>query len=180
MIKKIVLCMLLFNNANASDLNLFYTKLLNVVPAEWTIVEKNEDVIPYGHYAGDTINKGISILLKGNKDVYVHWKDKLSVTHKEAVAKESVEIWIMPSDYRQSLKRFFIIKRKDPAEFLFSNDDIQVYARISHVLTNKERFNEILSMSSTINWPSSPYNTKLVSWKGWRGEISRILGGVEY
>ena len=89
----------------------FADRIVAKMPSTWRVVEEKTGVIPYGHYDGLKYEGpgGLSLVLEGDRDVFLHWKDKSGIWHQESLAKESLEVWIMPSQYHQSWKRFFIV-----------------------------------------------------------------------
>lgn len=147
------------------------------IPSEWRIAEIKSDVIPRGHYWGLEYKgpKGLSIVLEGPMDVFLHWKDKKGDWHQEALAKESLELWIMPHEYRESWKRFFIIHRPKSAELLFSGRIIKVYVYPAHRGVSDKKFNEILSHAKSTSWPDSPANNGVLSWKTWKKDLTNSL-----
>ena len=154
-------------------------KINNNLPSRWKLVETKSGVIPHGHYWGLKYEGpgGLSIVLEGDKDVYLHWKDNKGDWHKEALAKESLELWIMPPDYRESWKRFFIIDKPKSAELLISGNSARVYGYPSHRIGSDERFKEILSHAKSTKWPDSPANKGTLSWREWKEDIKKIMKG---
>jgi len=156
----------------------FANRITEKLPSTWQVVEEKTNVIPYGHYYGLKYDgqKGLSLLLEGKRDVFLHWKDKSGVWDQEALAKESLELWIMPPEYRESWKRFFIIGRPKPAELIFSGKEARVYGYPAHRIGSNEKSNEILlSRSSGAGWPDSPVHTGVLSWGTWKEDIKEIL-----
>lgn len=158
----------------------YYAKIIeDSMPDSWRLIKKITGVIPYGHYDGLEYDgsKGILLLLEGDIDVFFHWKDKNEVWHREALAKESLEIWIMPPEYRLSWKRFFVMKSPVPAKEVYSDEKIRVYGYTSHHIESLKEFNEIASSfpSITTGWPDSPYHTGVLSWVTWKEDINLIM-----
>jgi len=149
------------------------------LPSTWKIVEEKTGVIPHGHYWGQDYHgpKGLSFVLEGDMPVFLHWRDNNGEWHKEWVANESIELWIMPQDYSESWKRFFIIHRPKPAELLFSGKIIRLYAYPSHRIIFPAKFNEILLRAKSSRWPDSPAITGRLSWETWRENIKAAFHG---
>jgi hypothetical protein len=155
-------------------------KVVANMPNTWRVVEQKTGVIPYGHYDGLKYEGpgGLALVLEGGRIVFFHWKDKNGTWHREPLAKESLEIWIMPPEYHQSWKRFFVMKSPVPAEMIYEGKAAKVYAYPTHHIASIEKFDEIVSSLPTVttSWPDSPYHTGRLSWTTWREDISRALG----
>lgn len=156
----------------------YANKITANLPTTWRIIEEKTEAIPYGHYDGFKYDgpKGLSLLLEGEQDVLLHWKDKNGDLHKEALAKETLELWVMPSDYHKTWKRFFRMKRSIPAELLYSDKMVKVYGYPGHHIITDEKFKKILLHAVRTSWPDSPTNTGVLSWKNWKEDIQKILG----
>jgi hypothetical protein len=141
--------------------------IVNKMPNSWRVVEEKTGVIPYGHYDGLKYEgpSGLALVLEGARDVFLHWKDKHGVWHQQSLAKESLEVWVMPPEYHQSWKRFFIMKSLVPAEKIYSGKEIKVYGYPTHHIVSLEIFDDIMSSlpAVTTSWPDSPYNTGSLS-----------------
>ena len=176
-----LICLVFINKGYAIDLNsynklkIYSNKIISQLSSDWKIIEEKKDVIPFGHYVepNSQVNLGIEFKVISNKDVFLHWEDKKYVLNKTALAKESLQIWIMPKKYHQSWKRFFIMKKPIPAREIYSNSMIQVYAYTSHYIASKEKFYN-LPWTSTA-WPDSPHQTGELSWTNWENDIVNIL-----
>jgi hypothetical protein len=155
------------------------------IPSNWRVVEEITGVIPYGHYDGLKYEGpgGLSFVLEGDRDVFLHWKDKSGIWHQEPLAKESLEVWIMPPGYHQSWKRFFVMKSPVPAERIYSGKEAKVYGYpTSHWASreSRERFYEIVpSLSVATGWPESPRHTGILSWVTWKEDIKEALQRVQ-
>ncbi len=154
-------------------------KIIENIPSKWRLVERKLGVIPYGHYWGSEHEgpKGFSLILEGDEDVYLHWKDNNGLWHQEALAKESLELWIMPPDYSESWKRYFIIHRPKSAELLFPGKSARIYGYPGHRIVSDERFTQIILHAKSTKWPESPANKSALSWGTWKEDIRGILKG---
>jgi len=170
-------------DADYEKLKHYADKIVAKMPSTWRVVEEKTGVIPYGHYDGSKYEGpgGLSLVLEGDRDVFLHWKDKSGIWHQESLAKESLEVWIMPSQYHQSWKRFFIMKSPVPAERIYSSKEIKVYGYPAHYIPSLEKFEETVSSfpAVTTSWPDSPYNTGILSWTTWKEDIKKALQGSE-
>lgn len=154
-------------------------KIVAKMPNTWRVVEEKTGIIPYGHYEGLKYEGtgGLALVLEGDQDICLHLKDKNGVWHQQPLAKESLEIWVMPPEYHQSWKRFFIMKRLVPAEKIYDGKEAKVYAYPTHHIASLEQFDEIVSSLSavTTTWPDSPYHTGNLSWATWREDIKKAF-----
>lgn len=154
-------------------------KIAAKMPSTWTIAQEKINVIPYGHYDGSNYDgpRGLSLVLEGDRNVFLHWKDKSGVWHQESLAKESLEVWIMPLKYHQSWKRFFIMKRREPAEKIYFGKEAKVYGYPAHHIESSEKFEKILSSLPAVatSWPDSPHHTGNLSWDSWKEDIKDVL-----
>jgi hypothetical protein len=73
--------------------------------------------------------KGIYLFLVGWRDVEYYWMDQNGIRHKKPYFKEALELWIMPPEYHQSWKRFFVFKGHVPAPEVYSNKSARVYGQ---------------------------------------------------
>ena len=180
-----LICLVFINKGYAMDLNnynklkIYSNKIISQLSSDWKIIEEKKDVIPFGHYVepNSQTNLGIKFKLISNKDVFMHWEDENSIKGKTALAKESLQIWIMPKDYNQSWKRFFIMKKPIPAREIYSDDIIQVYAYPSHHVSSIKIMNDTLNKKEgvTWSWTNSPHQTGKLSWINWENDIINIL-----
>ena len=163
-----------FDKASQSE---FAELVKQKIPRTWKIIEEKIDVIPSGHYWGIDYSgpKGLSFILEGDLEVLLHWKDGIGEWHQSALAKESIELWVMPSDYNESWKRFFVLHRPRPAELIFSGKIVKVYGLPSHRIQFPEKFNDILSRAKSTSWPDSPANNGRLSWEHGRKILERLF-----
>ena len=148
-----------------------------VIPSDWTITETKGNQLPYGHYDGVEYkgSGGEMLVLIGPADVMFNWKDRTGISHREPLAKETLKLWVMPLDYKDSWKRIFVPKRSVPAELIADNNKTSVYAEATHEIVDKRRFNELLGKASSTGWPDAPHNNGELSWKSWRDDIRKAL-----
>ena len=156
---------------------LVVAKINASVLRSWAVVEQTPNVIPEGHYWGQEYAgvRGEEILLQGSMDVHVSWQDRAGTWHTEAIGKEALKLYVMPSTYRESWVRFFISKRPISADLLFENRTVKIYAYPSFRIIEREKFDKIVKQSKAIQWPDSPENTRTLSWVSWREDLIRLL-----
>jgi len=164
--------------------NRFSKKIKAILPANWKVVEEKQGVIPYNHYWGLKYDgpKGLLFALEGDKPVFMHWKDKKNGEwHKEPLAKEALELYIMPESYSESWKRFFVMKSPEGAELLFNGNNLKIYVNPCQRIVSpdkfKDKFNEILPKAQTTGWPDSPANKGSLSWGTWEEDIKKAFQG---
>src|SRR5260221_4518218 len=103
------------------------------------------------------------------------WLAKDGSSYKDAIARESLDIWIMPSDYREGFwSRVNFEAPEHPTE-IFAGEDVKVYAIPSHALIDQTRFKEILANAAETNWPDSPSRSRKLSWTTWRTTLASAL-----
>jgi hypothetical protein len=126
-----------------------YDAVKRIAPVNWEIIQIKEKEIPWGHYWGIDYDgpKGDLLVLEGPADVLFNWQDKSGKWHNAPIAKEALELWIMPPEYKRSWKRFFVFHRPISAKHIFSGELGKVYGRQSHHITSKEEFKKLLSQA---------------------------------
>ncbi len=158
----------------------YANKIVAKMPSTWRLVEEKTGVIPSGHYDGLKYEGpgGLYLVLAGDLDVTYNWKDKSGMWHKEPILKEAILLWIMPSEYHQSWKRFFIMKSRVPVEQIYSGKKVKVYGEEGHHWPPEasNRFEEIKPHIST--YGGTPDHTVL-SWTTWQKDIKKVLQGSE-
>lgn len=149
----------------------------DMLPAGWSVVERTEQVVPAGHYWGMRYNgpKGCRVLIRGGRDVFIHWLDGNDVWRKEAIAREAIELSFMPPNYHESWRRFFVVHRPMTAKILYSTKSEKVYYYVKHSIVNRERFDELLKLAKATRWPDSPQDSQIVSWTTWKSDLRRIF-----
>lgn len=166
--------------AEYEQLKQFTDRILAKMPSTWRVVEEKTGVIPYGHYDGLKYEGpgGLVLVLEGDRDVTYDWKDRTGAWHKEPILKEAILLWIMPPEYHQSWKRFFIMKSRVPAERIYSGKGVKVYGKEGEYgpPSVKNRFEEVLPYASEFG--GTPDHTVL-SWTTWKEDIKEALQGSE-
>jgi hypothetical protein len=150
------------------------------IPKDWQIIDEKDNVIPFGHYDGLKYSgpKGKSLVLMGNVEIDFFWIDNKNKKNYEPLFKEALEIWIMPENYHESWKKYFIMKRQVPAIKIFFNNKIKVYGMPFSVYSPsmpRDRLNEIISQATKMGIVESPHITNKLSWSSWEKDIRRIL-----
>jgi hypothetical protein len=122
------------------------TKIEAALPKPWAVVERKSGVLPEGHYWGQEYSgvRGEEILIQGGSDVHVSWQDTKGEWRTEAVGKEALKVYVMPSTYRESLFRFFIPKRPVSARLLFDGQAVKVYAYPSFRILENDKLDRIV------------------------------------
>lgn len=182
LIAMFVLCAVSIAMAEADyeRLKPFADKIEAKMPNTWRVVEKKAGVIPEWHYEGLKYDgpRGLYLLLVGDHDVNYEWKDNNNIWHKEPILKEAIALWIMPPEYHQSWKRFFIFKGHAPTERIHSGEKVKIYGNeVTYRASGlPDRFKEVLPYAS--EFAGTPDHT-VRSWTAWKKDISEVLHGAE-
>ena len=167
-------------DADYEKLKHYADKIVAKMPSTWQVVEEKTGVIPSGHYDGLKYDgpRGLYLVLAGDRDATYNWKDNFGMWHKEPILKEAILLWIMPSEYHQSWKRFFVMKSRVPTGRIYSGKKVKVYGEESHYWPPGalNRFEEIKPHIST--YGGTPDHTVL-SWGTWKEDIKNALQGLE-
>lgn len=152
-------------------------RLVGAAPQTWTLAERKEDQVPWGHHWSDGYrgHGGTKLILVGPTPVNLHWQDQAGGWHEEPLARESLEVWILPAEYREGRWGFH---GPPPAELVAANRMDRVYALPSHRLNSEDEFNAFLKKVSATSWPASPHNGASLSWKSWKVDLTKALGGA--
>lgn len=155
-----------------------YTEVIeSIIPPGWELVETKDNEIPWGHYWGQEYKgkRGKLLVFRGPTDVQFNWQDRNENWHKISLAKEVLEIWIMPPGYHESWKRFFNIHRPQPAVDIFESNSTSIFAHPTHRITDESKFKELLNQAKTTSWPESPHNGGKISWTAWEADLAKAL-----
>ena len=113
----------------------------------------------------------------GPGDVPFTWWDKNDELQRENLAKETLEVWIMPGSYRESWASRLAWHTPPRAELIFSSVSMKVYARESARFSSeasearfKAILNEAVKRTRPVGWPDVPS-----SWSTWRADLGREL-----
>jgi hypothetical protein len=147
------------------------------LPVGWSIVDKKAEVIPEGHYWGESYTgiRGFGVQLQGPRNVNARWQDGRKVWHEEPVGKEALWLYVMPSTYAESQKRHLLPNRPNPAVQIFEDSGYKLYAYPMGRIVQTDRMDVILKQNISIEWPDSPRTTGVLSWENWREEIKNSL-----
>jgi hypothetical protein len=148
------------------------------LPQGWTVAERKSDEIPWGHHWSQNYTgpRGLLVIVKGTRPVDAEFSDPTGRRWAAHVATESLDIWVMPSDYSDSFRSKFSIGRPIQPTVVVANGPIRAYARPSHLLLSQKDFNKILSNKTGVSWPDSPVNSpRLLTWKDWKLELKGAI-----
>ena len=162
-------------SAVAADTNPFdraINAITNSLPSGWTMAEQKTNEIPWGHHWNESYDgpKGLLVIVKGVRPVDPEFCDTNGVWRRSTihVATESLQIWLMPSNYSDSFWSKFSIDRPIQPTIVVNHGPIKVYAQPSVVTS--QNFSEILSTNRGIRWPDVT-----LSWKDWRPQLSNAI-----
>jgi hypothetical protein len=152
--------------------------VLKSAPTGWVIAEDTSGQVPEGHYWGDQGRdyqgpRGRRLVLMGPRDVEFNWRDRTGAWQHEKLSKETLELWIMPSSYRESWASWFNVHKPPPAEMIFSGDSVKVYAKPSIRVVSEARLKELLKDATETRGVDS--SDLALSWSTWRPDLQREL-----
>jgi len=153
-------------------------ELIAAAPRGWSLAETKPDRIPWGHHQSDGYkgHGGTKLILVGPNPVSLHWRDQTGNWHDDPIAKESLEIWVLPSEYREGKASILDPNAKVPAELVSASRSVRIYAIPSHRLNSESEFNVVLGKANATSWPASPYGgTVSLSWKTWQADLAKAL-----
>jgi hypothetical protein len=150
-------------------------RLVASAPQSWSLVETKEDQVPFGHHWSDGYkgHGGTKLVLLGPTPVSFHWRDQAGQWHDDRIARESLEIWILPAEYREGRYGFH---DPIPPDLVAATRTVRVYARPSHRLNSEGEFESYLKRAAETSWPQSPYNGAAVSWTTWKKDLANAIG----
>lgn len=146
--------------------------LAGALPKGWSLIESQDGQVPQGH--GSVEASGWLYLLLGPGPVTFQWKDESGEWHDEELARETLELWVMPGSCRPSPRRFLEHHRHVPPERIFASQKIRVYGRVSHRIIAEDRFNELLKVAYSTS--RSDIAEATCTWQGREEAIAASLG----
>jgi len=153
--------------------------LSKILPNSWNITETSGTRHPYGLTKGEEKHLGLYLELSGEKSVNFHWL-KNGSWNDSPFAVESLELWVMPSEYTEGIFSWFDFKGSKKAKIVYSNDCIKVYAFLTHKVVNKEAFTVAVNGAESSYWSNSPHQQNSVSWTGWEKDLARLFDSNNY
>ena len=152
--------------------------VLKLAPAGWLIAEEAPGQVPEGHYWGDRGRdyqgpRGRHVVFMGPRDVEFTWRDRNGAWQREKLGKETLELWIMPGNYRESWASWFNLHAPPAAELIFAGTNVKVYSKPSARVTSEARFKEILKDATETRGMGSSDDG--LSWSTWRSDLKREL-----
>ena len=154
--------------------------IVRVAPPGWKLAETKSDQIPWGHHWSDGYkgHGGTKLTLVGPRDVEFRWSDNSGTPHEEPLAKESLELWIMPGQYREGMS-ILDFHAPVPADLVFSGKAVRIYGQPSHRIVAQQRFQELLKQATATDWPRSPHRRETpLSWAAWKADVERAAAGA--
>jgi hypothetical protein len=107
------------------------------LPSGWTVAVREDSQLPQGHYWGDWSRdyagpRGRDVVAVGPQPVALSWRANDGSSHTDSIARESLDIWIMPANYREGFwSRINLHAPEHPTE-IFSGSSVKVFAMPSH------------------------------------------------
>ncbi len=146
--------------------------ILSNIPKQWKLSKKLINQVPRGLYNQQI--KGELYIFTGPKTIYWNHKDFQGKWHRSGLAEESVNVWIMPGNYKAGWKTYIQFKGAARPDKIFSSDNIVVYAEKSLLITDKPKTDKILKTSLGVFWDE----VKTVTWESWEKDIENALTRV--
>jgi hypothetical protein len=121
----------------------------------------------------------VRLVLQGPAEVSMHWTDSEGQGHVTPLARESLELWLMPASFEE--RRLGLLERLHapvPAEWLLRGNETNLYAMPCHRISSDQEFREILERATATGWPESPCGgTQALTWD-WHGTLLARLEGT--
>ena len=164
---------------NASGIERAISAFEKQLPGGWSVAERTPNEYPWGHhfcdeYAGP---KGTKLTLVGPKAVSVVWTSRSGEPRQTPIAKESLEVWFMPPEYRDSWIAWLCLSRPVQPVTVLKTSQVSVFGRPSHRLNSEDEFRrEVLDKAQFVTWPESPHHDySRLSWSTWTRDIESLL-----
>lgn len=150
--------------------------IASAAPKAWSVVETNQDSLPYGHHWSSGGHGGTELILIGPRPVNVSWLDKSKHWQETPMANEALEIWIVPGSFRDSLSDLLNPDAPIKASLIYSDKVISVYAQPSQYIQDMSAFLKLADSARATDWPTSPARgTTPLSWANWKQDIARSI-----
>jgi len=145
--------------------------MLEVLPPGWSLHGARDDEIPWGHF--NTGHGGELLVVVGPRPVDFLWQSGGGAWHREPIAQEALELWVLPGGYAPAPRPPGEHHPPIPPVEVFAGESVTVYGRISHVIKSKEQFDSLLRQASSTSW--SDIASKSLSWATWRSDLESAL-----
>jgi hypothetical protein len=153
--------------------------LSKILPNTWDITEASGNNQPYGLAKSEEKYLGLYLEVSGGNPVNFHWL-KNGNWNSSPFAVESLELWVMPSEYNEGFFSWFDFKGSKKAKIIYSNDCIKVYVFLTHKIVNQEAFMVAVRGAESSYWSNSPHRDNSVSWEGWEADLVRLFDSNNY
>lgn len=168
------------NVGGPSSLDAATTIVAAHLPNGWTVATREDDQLPRGHYWGDwgrdyTGPLGRHMVLVGPQSVAMFWRATDGSSHSDAIARESLDVWIMPANYHEGFWSRINPEAPEHPIDVFVGANVRVFAMPSHTLIDQKHFTRILADATETDWPGSPSRTQKLSWPMWRTTLITAL-----
>jgi hypothetical protein len=152
------------------------TALRATLPVTWSVVEQRDNEYPWGHhfcwqYSGP---RGTKVVVSGPAPVAFHYRDQSGAQHTLLTPRESLEVWLMPSAYRDRAFAWRCFKRPVQPVAVVATPTVVVFARPSAYVRDIDALHELARTSSGTWWQSVS-----VSWVTWEADIRNAIQAVE-
>src|SRR5260370_24199935 len=98
---------------NTGEIDRAVSSVIRSLPPGWTLAERKSGEIPWGHHWDQNYTgpKGLLVIAKGTRPVDAEFGEANGKWRAVRVATESLEIWLMPSNYSDPPRPLFAISR---------------------------------------------------------------------
>jgi hypothetical protein len=154
--------------------------LLQALPVGWSVVERKEGEIPWGHhwcedYKGVT---GTKLVIRGPARAKSRFRDSEGHWTDVAVGAEALEVWVMPTAYEEGWRNNVCFHRPIQPDSVVASRAVRLYARPAAHQNSDEQalFQEQLAKATAVESPESPWNDpKRISWQSWSADLRRAF-----
>ncbi|MEO5866379.1 MAG: hypothetical protein ABIS14_06080 [Sphingomonas sp.] len=151
--------------------------ILAHLPPGWTVAQDAHNRFPFEQQPGKDRPLGEFLLLAGPTPVKVSGYYCDHSYCKDQAAREALELWIMPADYRDDGPGQSLMAERAP-DRIYQDRRIQIFAMTSRLLDSGRAYDTDVTDASTEASPlgaPSKGDPLALSWHGWREEIDQAL-----
>lgn len=144
------------------------SNILAALPKGWSVFSPpwQQDRITTAYF---THPQTEAFLLLGSQSNHIDWTDRNGISHREYLANECLYVWIVPADFKPQFPGWSPHRGKLP-ERVYASRGIQVYADVSHHITDTNRMDTIMKEATRISSPEIR-----LSWRSWQRDIATSL-----
>jgi len=164
---------------SAADVDRAVVVFEKILPSGWSVAERKMNEYPWGHHFCDDYHgpMGTKVTAVGPSAVSVVWVSRIGEKLTTPVATESLEVWFMPPEYKDSSTAWLCSHRPIQPIAIATSPRLGVFGRPSHRIKSEEEFRrEVLDKAQFVSWPESPeHNRSKLSWSTWERDMAAAL-----